>query len=264
MSPAVQLINDGNHFRYEVFRGEDCVATLQGDRHALDTAMFILGWDGATQDADVRSALLSRLFDDCRASAAHILVHITPARTPIFEALVDAGFAVNFEKYLYRHNLESLLPPRDGLSLQPASTLPMTAYEQLFWECNQGDPLMFSRKEESAAAYLQHFIAEIADLHDPEQAHVAFLADYPIGILNLRVTHSHNITAGFMNYIGIHPDHRGQGLGIDLHRLGLLRLKDLHCDCYLGSTHAANLAMRAVFERNGAAYRTKQVFFRAL
>ncbi len=260
MSLTVQLHQDENHLRYAIYRGEEYVASISGDRHAMDTVLFIVGWDGETDDHEVRNILLSRLFDDCKAAGTEVLVHLTDARKPIFEALVNAGFAVKYEKFLYRHNFEVVRPPQRELSLRLASTLPLTEYQQLFWDCNQGDPLATLRHAESPSAFLQRFIAEIAELHVPEQMYVAYWADVPFGIINFRVTISHNITAGFMNYIGIHPDYRGQGFGGDLHRLGLVYLKEMHCDCYLGSTHADNLAMRAVFERNGVIYRNKQVF----
>lgn len=66
---------------------------------------------------------------------------------------------------------------------------------------------------------------------------------------------------GTLSYVGILPEHRGEGLGRRLHRAGLLLLARAGAQSYLGSTGIRNEAMARVFERNDCAMTGIQLFF---
>ncbi|WP_010093501.1 GNAT family N-acetyltransferase [Ornithinibacillus scapharcae] len=57
---------------------------------------------------------------------------------------------------------------------------------------------------------------------------------------------------GRIFWIGIHPKFRGKGLGKNLHRIGLYRLKnDFKAKSYLGATEINNNSMRKIMTYNG-------------
>ncbi|WP_051748275.1 GNAT family N-acetyltransferase [Terribacillus saccharophilus] len=56
---------------------------------------------------------------------------------------------------------------------------------------------------------------------------------------------------GRIYYIGTVPAARGKGLGQIIHAASLMMLKEMGAVIYEGSTHADNLPMQRVFEKNG-------------
>ncbi len=263
MSIHLALHEDGDHSRYDAYRNGACIATLRGQRHVLDTLVAILNWEGAVEEPEVKAALAQYIFEDCKAHGRGVLIHLTEGRRPIWEALCAAGFELDYENRVFRHNLVELPVPSRVIDLRPMREMHLAPYQQLFFDCNLGDPLKKGIVQETPAAFLDRFIAEIGALHIPELVEVAYWEGHVIGIVNFRVTTSHGKTARFMNYIGIHPDFRGRGLGVDLHRHGLRRLKEFGAEVYIGSTHQDNHIMQAVFARNDATLWSTQVYLRA-
>ncbi|MFP7476796.1 GNAT family N-acetyltransferase [Terribacillus saccharophilus] len=56
---------------------------------------------------------------------------------------------------------------------------------------------------------------------------------------------------GRIYYVGIVPAARGRGLGQVVHAASLMMLKEMGAIIYEGSTHAENLPMQRVFDKNG-------------
>ena len=56
-------------------------------------------------------------------------------------------------------------------------------------------------------------------------------------------------------YFGVVPNLRGQGLGVNIHRISLVLLKRFLANYYVGSTDVNNAYMIKIFEKNGCELR---------
>lgn len=67
---------------------------------------------------------------------------------------------------------------------------------------------------------------------------------------------------GRMFYFGIVPDMRGQGLGVEIHKLTLELMKKLQANYYVGSTDENNEHMINIFKKNGCVVRDRKGIYR--
>lgn len=241
---------DGTRYRYAVLQDGQEIATMEGDYAFGGKLMAVHRWAGDIGRADVQAALASHSHVECAAQRRDALIHLTPEKQPLCQAFLDAGFQLRYHNLLFRTQLENLLPPSHTLSLIPIVDIPSQEYAALFHACTIGDPKEPQVLQEAPAEYWERFRAELDTLYVPELAFAARAQDQVVGVLHMRVAPGQDRVVGFMNYIGIHPSHRGQGWGTDLHRMGMLRLQAMGCTEYIGSTPDTNRSMQQVFQRN--------------
>ena len=68
---------------------------------------------------------------------------------------------------------------------------------------------------------------------------------------------------GRLFYFGVVPNLRGQGLGIDIHKISLALLKKkFFANYYVGSTDVNNSNMIKIFEKNGCELRSRKGIYR--
>ena len=67
---------------------------------------------------------------------------------------------------------------------------------------------------------------------------------------------------GRLFYFGVVPNFRGQGLGINIHKISLALLKKFQASYYVGSTDVQNTNMIKIFERNGCELRDRKGIYR--
>ncbi|MFC7687044.1 hypothetical protein [Ureibacillus sp. GCM10028918] len=67
---------------------------------------------------------------------------------------------------------------------------------------------------------------------------------------------------GRLFYFGVVPNLRGQGLGINIHKISLVLLKKFLANYYVGSTDVNNSYMIKIFEKNGCELRDRKGIYR--
>jgi GNAT superfamily N-acetyltransferase len=259
---SIHLKEEGNAFHYAVLEGVIPIASLRGHYVFDGKVMAIQDWEGEVDRGDVQEALSRRVFADCTARHQEVVIHLTPVKQVIYETFCKYGFKLHYENLLFRTLLDNPTPPEKEITLIPAMELSVMQYAELFHACNIGNPKEPHVLIETPAAFWKRYILELADLYVPELVFAAQWQGQTVGVLHFRVVSDQVRIIGYMNYIGIHPDFRGRGLGMDLHKLGLHYLHTLGCTEYIGSTPDSNHAMQQVFARNQVPLWAKQVFLK--
>ena len=67
---------------------------------------------------------------------------------------------------------------------------------------------------------------------------------------------------GRLFYFGVVPDFRGQGLGINIHKISLVLIKNFLANIYVGSTDINNSYMIKIFEKNGCELRDRKGIYK--
>ncbi|WP_404460562.1 GNAT family N-acetyltransferase [Sutcliffiella horikoshii] len=67
---------------------------------------------------------------------------------------------------------------------------------------------------------------------------------------------------GRLFYFGVVPELRGQGIGVQIHRVSLELLKQFHATYYVGSTDVHNTSMIKIFEKNGCELRDRKGIYK--
>ena len=67
---------------------------------------------------------------------------------------------------------------------------------------------------------------------------------------------------GRLFYFGVVPNLRGQGLGVNIHKISLVLLKKFLANYYVGSTDVNNSDMIKIFEKNGCELRDRKGIYK--
>ncbi|MCK5805300.1 MAG: GNAT family N-acetyltransferase, partial [Lentisphaeria bacterium] len=145
----------------------------------------------------------------------------------------------------------------------PIAQLPSSAPSRLEWrtmaDVGEGCALDILRKASIATpdgANVEAGISAVADLLggsysslDPRTVQLGHLHDRPISILLTQV----DIDSGWSTFpfLGIIPEHRGSGLGTQIHLHGLATIRALGGTLYHDGTSESNVAMVRLFEKHG-------------
>lgn len=253
------MVEIDHQVRYEVWLGEECMAKLIG-RYLLKPALLAFGrWEGAVDDIEVRQALVAQVYSDCKLQKSQLFIPLNDNTEDICAMFCGGGFELEYEKYIFRSELTEIAKPSRSIQFRPHSTLPIEDYQALFQACNVGDPLTVGSAGESPAAFFQRTVQELGPLHFSDGMFVAFRDAAAIGIVHVRLEEDQ---LGLINYIGLHSDFRGQGLGIDLHRQAMILLREMGCKTYVGSTATTNIPMLKIFRHNQCSLVGRQAYLR--
>ncbi|WP_404349271.1 GNAT family N-acetyltransferase [Sutcliffiella horikoshii] len=72
------------------------------------------------------------------------------------------------------------------------------------------------------------------------------------------------VDEGRLFYFGVVPELRGQGIGVQIHRVSLELLKQFQATYYVGSTDVNNTNMIKIFEKNGCELRHRKGIYKVV
>lgn len=153
------------------------------------------------------------------------------------------------DKIVARRRLNPPEPLPTGWRLASLDELGEEVFVGELLRASAGDPFHTSTAE-TAHDDFRELVEAAGDRFDPRCWYVASDADGVIGVV-LPQPFPDDPSVGTLLYLGVAPERRGQGLGRQLHWLGLSELSRRGARSYVGSTAPANAAMVAIFTANG-------------
>lgn len=189
------------------------------------------------------SAVLKLTFDE--AQFGNIPDHLVP----------KFNLALTFQSQGYGRDLRNLEPGKSVLTLEnfgaEENDLQQAANLLEKIQANSFDPTA-SEDLDDPLAVLEERIAQGERLAATGGAAENYLVAYQgqhVGLLLPRYSHPLEKRGGM--FLGLIPETRGQGLGCELHYLGLTRLKEMGVAYYWGETFEGNSPMKRIFLTNG-------------
>ncbi len=169
----------------------------------------------------------------------------------------------SYQKLLYNHDLtQPLGDPELNFELESLASIGESAFIEDLERAFEGDPENDHQAPDwNAKAEFQELKAHADSAFD---AHKWFRVSYQqteIGML-LPQVYADKPSEGTVFYLGVFAEQRQQGYGRALHLLGLRQLQSRGASRYLGSTHASNLGMQAIFKANGCEQIRLLTFFK--
>jgi len=254
-------------YQYSLHKEDKILAYIKGRllTERITLSLFEFNTTNQQQEKEYAHKIGKKFFEDCKKNDSTIVVTLTDRTKKTVWFLQQNNFTHTFTKYVFENNLEDLKMPAHTFKLKPFSEVDVVVYQKAYFECSKGDPEV----DLEGLTYQTHYQKdknEIGDLWDDNLAHMVYLENIPIGVLNLR-TETHQKTSileGSINYIGLLPTYRNRGLGKALHLTGLHQLKALGCKNYFGGTTSNNQAMLKTFKTNNCHKTQTQNFYKAL
>ncbi len=180
---------------------------------------------------------------------------------PLIRVATAAGWRRSARKAFVDLDLDDLAAPAvpDGWRLETMAALGEEEFAARMVVASEGDPFSPSTPE-SAVADLRELVQYAGEEFDPEHWFAVSDGD-PLGVL-LPQVYPDDPLEGTLFYLGVVPERRRQGLGSQLHRLGLEFLHERGAVRYVGSTDERNIAMLKVFAHAGARVLRRQTILR--
>ncbi|MGE0632741.1 MAG: N-acetyltransferase family protein [Pseudobdellovibrionaceae bacterium] len=166
------------------------------------------------------------------------------------DVLTEIGFEKSAGRIEYQCDISNL-PGEEG------SPLTWRTAKDLNWDLQQ--IAQFTKEVTTGALDVdpnekpEDFIQDWLHHHEftagPEFIAIGFSDNQPVALAVAQI----NSTSGWsrISYMGLIPSHREKGLGKWVHRHGFTMMKQQGGKLYHGGTHAANSAMRKLFESHG-------------
>jgi hypothetical protein len=162
---------------------------------------------------------------------------------------------LTFQSRGYGRDLTNLKPRESALSLQPIGVekrdLQTAAGVLATVQAHSLDPTA-SEDLDDPLAVLEERIANgerLASIGGASENYLAFYEMTPVGLL--MPSHTHPLEKRGGMFLGLVPQARGRGLGLELHYQGLLKLQAMGAEHYRGETFEGNTPMKRIFFANG-------------
>jgi RimJ/RimL family protein N-acetyltransferase len=241
-------------------RGRVALWTLPGVGEPLAIVLLDVAWN---EDPGPGNVLLETILEDARALGAEELEHVldSPPMWPQWqhfpkertELLERAGFTLRRETSRFEWRSEDGLPPATGrLGFRSLEEVGEAAFVDAIERVSEGtlDREISAEREElgAAEAARRFFELELQLEHDPAWCQLAYA---PPGDLVGLIMPARNPTSPVINYVGVVPEHRGNGYVDDLLARGTEILASTGATSIRADTDTRNAPMADAFERAG-------------
>lgn len=165
------------------------------------------------------------------------------------------GLRLTFHSQTYQLDLEALEQPHSTLRLETIETTNIEQAAAILHniQSDSFDPTAAEDTLEPLATLQDRFEQgrQLEQRGGAAQNYLVYQQQKIVGLLLVRLTHPVEKRGGL--FLGILPEQRQQGLGREIHRLGLQALSNLGARQYWGETFVGNLPMQRIFAANGCA-----------
>ncbi len=259
MSRTVVKEIQGDYIFFKMMDTNKVLASLKGRIFHQGKEIIQIELSG---DKKLFSEIGTAMYKHCKDKNVELFIPNIEKKKEVIELVYKSNFKIKHKKQLFFSNLKKLKTSNIQFDLKSFKNCQNDFVSEVLLNTAKGDPLELDKNYTKENILAEFFKNEDINYNF---ANIAFYENAPVGVLvaGLIPEGVPNEVEGTIFYFGILPNHRGKGLGLQLHRFGMNYLKEIGATLYYGSTSTENIGMQKIFIENDCEMVREQLFFKA-